>query len=136
MDAKPLIRKSRLVLLIAAATGLLAACATDHPLHLGATHGQISDRIANARTASDHQALAQFFHAEAEAAKKKADEHKNLTQIYTPGYGAGSHVPLRPGLEPSRHCQALAGIYERAAEENRAMAKIHEELAAQARKAQ
>lgn len=135
MDTKPLIRKYRLVLLVAAVSGLLAACATDHPRHLGATHAQISDRIANARTAADHQALAQFFRAEAEAAKKKADEHRNLTLIYTPGYGAGSHVPLKAGLEPSRHCQALAGIYERAAEENRAMAKIHEELAAQAQNA-
>lgn len=134
MDPKPLIRKFRVVLLVAATSSLLVACAS-HPLHLGATHGQISDRIANARTASDHQALAQFFNAEAEAAKKKADEHKKLTQIYAPGYGGASHVPLRAGLEPSRHCQALAGIYERAAEENHAMARIHEELAAQAQNA-
>ena len=131
MNKELLIRKYRLFLLVAATSGLWAACATDHPPHFGATHGEVSDRIASARTASDHQALAQFFDAEADAAKKKADEHRNLTQIYAPGWGGDSHVKLRPGLEPSRHCQALVNLYERAAEENRALAKIHKEVATQ-----
>ncbi len=45
------------------------------------------------------------------------------------------HAQSGPGIESSRHCQAPARLYDQAAAENRAMARIQEELAAQPEKA-
>ncbi len=133
MDKRRLTRKLRVLLLIAAASGLLSGCASDHPPHMSATHGDVSSRVANARTSSDHHALAKFFLEEAGVAQRKADEHRSLIGIYSgPAYQAGTGLPFRRALEPSKHCQLLVRLYEQAASENLAMAKVHEELAAQA----
>lgn len=132
MNRRLSIRTCQLGLLVAITWTLVTACATGHPPHLGATHVDVTERIAEARTPAEHRALAEFFTTEAAAADAKADEHRKLTQVYSPGLGSGYHRPLTPALDPSRHCQALVKLYVQAAEENRAMAKVHEALAEQA----
>ncbi len=133
MNKKPWVGRFRFLLLVVAASGLLSACASDHPPHVSAPHSEVSSRVANARTSSDHEALVKFFREEAGIASRKADEHRKLIGVYSgPVYQAGTSLSFRRGLEPSKHCQLLARLYEQAASENLAMAKVHEELAAQA----
>ena len=104
---------------------LLGGCTSPHYI---ATHEQVEQRIANARTRADHQGLAQFFDQEAQEAKKRAEKHRAMSKRYTDPVwtGRGSwEVQLRG------HCDTLVGLYEKAEQENKAMAALHREIAAE-----
>lgn len=93
--------------------------------HYSATHEQVEQRIASARTRADHQGLAQFFDQEAIEAKHLADKHRAMAKSYTERIwtGRGSWI------HPREHCDRLVEIYEKSALENKALGALHREMA-------
>ncbi len=86
----------------------------------------VEEQIRNARTSSDHEALAQYFQAQADDAKAKAARHRQLAETYrvSPTY--------RTGRGLAAHCESIARSYEDLEKEQLAMADLHKRLAAEA----
>lgn len=77
--------------------------------------------VASARTRSDHEGVAEAYDRSAATAKAEAQKHRDLAKAYlgTPGArGAGT-------LGMASHCENLASLYEKAAEEYLELAKAH-----------
>ncbi|SEF73601.1 hypothetical protein SAMN05216403_10784 [Nitrosospira multiformis ATCC 25196] len=106
-------------------TGLtLMSCA-----HIDSHPMDMTSAIRNAKTAKDHYVLARHYQAAAEAMQARADEQKRyLTEYRKHGYYYG-----RKTIDVKEHAQALAHIYEEAAEENRRMAESHRQMAEEAK---
>jgi hypothetical protein len=85
-------------------------------------------RVAAARTASDHQALATYYDQQAAAARTSAAEHRKMGISYSGMYAGG-----RGGASMSAHCDAIVRSQESIAAEYAAMAAAHRQLAAQAK---
>ena len=85
----------------------------------------ITQKVQGAKTASDHEAIAKLYDAQAADARKKAAEHKRMGDSYrgaTVGKaGAGSSMPY--------HCDAQVKSFELQATEFEAMAEAHRQLA-------
>lgn len=81
--------------------------------------------VASAKTKADHEAVAQSYEGAAATAKTEAQKHRNLAESYhraPAGRGEGTH-----GM--ASHCENLANLYEKAAEEYMELAKAHGETA-------
>lgn len=104
---------------------MLAGCAGPH---FNATHEQVEQRIAAARTRVDHLGLAQFFDQEAEEAKKRAQSHQNMIKRY----GDRRWTGRASGRGMSEHCKRLVEYYAGVEQESRALAVLHRELAGEA----
>lgn len=106
--------------------GCTATEATDKPV-------AIEQQVANARSRADHVKVAVWYEQEAAAALEQARWHQRmLDDIYRPAYGSLDAGPYRnPGFV--RHCEDLVRRYEEAAEESSALAKLHRQLAADAK---
>lgn len=104
---------------------MLAGCAGPH---FNATHEQVEQRIAVARTRVDHMDLAQFFDREAEEAKERAQSHQNMIKRY----GDRRWTGRASGRGMSEHCKRLVEYYAGVEQENRALAALHRELAGEA----
>lgn len=112
--------KIKLIILPILILGIIAACAemSPHPMDM-------SQAVQNAKTKADHNALAEHYEAEAEALNLKVNEHKKLLEQYqTKGYLYG-----RQAINLRGHCEWLINAYEKAAEINLRMAKMHREIA-------
>lgn len=82
--------------------------------------------VANAKTKSDHEAIAAGYEKAAAAATEVSRKHRVLAKSYhgmTVGRGEGGH-----GM--ASHCEKLADLYQKAAQENLELAKLHKETAA------
>lgn len=102
----------------------LAGCATENIVRGEA----IEQKIAGAKTRADHERLAIWYEQEARAANDKAGQHRRLAD----GYGvAWSGLYGNYGM--LKHCQNLVRKYEQASEENLALAKLHRQMAADAK---
>ncbi|MFZ5465563.1 MAG: hypothetical protein ACOZB1_18995 [Pseudomonadota bacterium] len=115
------------VALVALATALLASgCASGGAVR----SGLLQEQIRNARTAADHEALAQYFQAQAAESRAKADHHRKLAETYetAPAYRYGRGV----GRGPAAHCESIARRYQDLEKEQLAMADLHKRLAAEA----
>lgn len=122
-------------LAVLAVFALLASCTiSPHPMDM-------TQAIQNARTRSDHEALAKHYEDRAKEMREKAEEHKKLLARYE-AIGARGESRRSKIVEldsiyskqaPSliSHCQNLVRLYEQAVAENMAMAKEHHELAAE-----
>jgi hypothetical protein len=84
----------------------------------------LEQAVANAKTKSDHEALAAYYEEEAKYLEKKSEEHQKLAKAYEKAIGV---YPKRSYVV--QHCNALAHYYKEAAESNLALAKFHHELA-------
>ncbi|MEW5975734.1 MAG: hypothetical protein AB1898_08000 [Acidobacteriota bacterium] len=91
----------------------------------------IKEMIGAAKTASDHQALADYYNAEAAKAQGKADEHAKMAEWYSKAGEGVKKIPYAPGT--ISHCDRLEKHYQAAAEDLRALAKEHETLSAKAK---
>ena len=109
--------KSLITLLLA--LGLLAACAERNPHPM-----DMSQAVQNATTKSDHEALAQHYEEAAKEMQLKVDEHKKLLSQYE----SKSYLYGRQAQDLKAHCQRLIDVYENAVEENLSMAKLHRQL--------
>jgi len=83
----------------------------------------IDQRIADAKTAADHEAIAAYYEQEAQAAHKKHEEHLKLKASYekTPHLASKTSLPW--------HCSTIAENYNKTAKEYEALAKLHRDMA-------
>ena len=91
----------------------------------GAQDVDIDKMIASAKTAADHQAIADYYKQQAKEAQEQADVHKKMAQTY----GMASIGMQATKTHFHRHCEALVRSYESAAKENNDLAKMHEDMA-------
>src|SRR5689334_3563697 len=85
--------------------------------------------ITAARTAADHEAIAQAYESEAASLEKMAAMHKNLGDTYASQAGGKA---LHVGQ--AKHCQSVAQDLAAAAKEERALAAEHHSMAKSAGK--
>jgi hypothetical protein len=114
-----------LLLAMFAAPGLLRAQDSD-PL----SKQDVKALIASARTAEDHERLAKHFDAEAVQLDAEANEHQELAAVYKANpSGQESKHPMSG--KTAGHCQYFADDLHKAAEQARALATDHREMAKQ-----
>jgi hypothetical protein len=88
----------------------------------------MKEMIAGAKTAADHQAIADYYYAEATKARAKADEHEQMAAWYRQAGEGVKKTPYAPGTID--HCERLVKDYKATAEELTALAKEHQAMAA------
>ena len=115
-----------LVALVGAAI-TVAGCASQRPV----PPAGLDQKIEHAISRADHEGLASQYEQQAAVASAAATRHKGYAAIYrkntSPRSGPEAHVTL------AKHCESLAQAYEQAASENLAMARLHRDLAAEAK---
>jgi hypothetical protein len=111
--------KTKLLIPLFLTFGLLAACAemNPHPMNM-------SQAVQNAKSKADHEVLAEHYEEVAKEMQLKADEHKKLLSQYE----SESYLNGRQAEDLKAHCQKLINVYEKAAEENLSMAKLHRQM--------
>ena len=90
----------------------------------------IDKMIATAKTASDHEAIANYYKQQAAEARSKADMHKKMAEQYSMS-GIGNQATK---THFHQHCEALVRSYQTEANEYDALAKAHQDMAAKAGK--
>ena len=116
----------RVILLLAGAVMLLAAT-TLPTFRAGAqqtvvTDDNVDEAITNAKTAADHEAIAAYYDKEAAEDEEKAKIHHAQHKIY-------DRFHMKTATDMGPHCDALAKNFERAAEQDKALAAGHREMA-------
>ncbi|WP_027156521.1 hypothetical protein [Methylobacter luteus] len=111
--------KTKLLIALLLAIGLATACTerVSHPMDM-------SQALENAASNADHEALAKHYEDAAREIQLKADEHKKLLSHYE----AKGYVYGKQALDLQTHCRGLINAYEKAAEENLEMAKLHRQM--------
>ncbi len=89
----------------------------------------LSTKIATAKTAADHEAIAAEYEQEAKDLEAKATLHAEMAKHY--GMDQYAHQ-RKPSLK--KHCEDLSANLNKAAGQAREMAKLHHELAQKAGK--
>lgn len=89
---------------------------------------QVRELVAKANSAADHLKLARHYTAMAEKHEAEAREHAALADEYRRNPRA-SEVKRPMAPDTASHCEYYAEHCRKAANEMRAMAKAHEELA-------
>src|SRR5216684_7328129 len=83
--------------------------------------------ITEAKTPTDHEALAAFYEKEAQEARQKQAQHQQMSVEY-------AKIPvLKTKTGAVAHCNAIAKKYEEIAKENEALAQMHKEMATSAK---
>jgi hypothetical protein len=85
----------------------------------------IDKMIETAKTAADHQAIADYYKQQAAAARAKVTEHQKMAKAYS----MSSIGMQATKTHFHQHCEALVRIYESEAKEDDALAKAHEDMA-------
>ena len=88
--------------------------------------------VENAKSAKDHEAIAQSYDAEAKGLRAKATLHQNMAKHYGEASYAKGASHGSGAME--NHCKKLASSYEAAAKDADAMAADHREMAKEAGK--
>ena len=105
-------------------TGVLALAISTSLSVAGSTSVEPA-QIAAAKTASDHEAIAKEYEAEATQLDRQVEMHERMLDTYN------SNGKL-PG--PAKHCAALVKDLKAAAQEGRNLAAEHRKLAEAAKK--
>jgi len=109
---------------LTAVTALFALLVVGAPM----AEESMEDMIKSAKTKAEHEALASHYEMEAKELQDKAAEHKKMGEVY----GAFPHH--YKGAETyKQHCDSIASDYEKAAEETLALAKLHRQMAEEAK---
>ncbi|HSD10338.1 MAG TPA: hypothetical protein VLF14_05105 [Candidatus Binatia bacterium] len=96
-----------------------------NPARAGAaeiTAANVSQHIADAKTAADHKALAAYFRAEAAEQGERVKMHEAMLASYKKSGG-------KPYLNMVDHCKALLAESRGLQKDYEKMAELHEELA-------
>ncbi|MGZ4996264.1 MAG: hypothetical protein ACXV8J_00315 [Methylobacter sp.] len=111
--------KTKLLVTLLLAAGLVAACAEmkPHPMDMDLA-------VQNATSKADHEALAEQYEEAAKEMQAKAEEHRKLLSQYE----AKSYLYGRQAEDLKAHCLRLIDVYEKAAQENLGMAKMHRQI--------
>jgi hypothetical protein len=90
------------------------------PAGIAGERGNIVQKVRNAKTPADQQAIAAFFAKEAQAAEQKAKEHSQLKDAYA----------AKPDMQMMvSHCDMLIKDYQEIAKELTTMAEMHKKMA-------
>ena len=92
---------------------------------------ELKNLIAHAETKADHERIAQYFDAEAAKYAAEAKQHDELAGIYQKS--TPSAKPPGPS-QTFNHCDALSKSLQKAADDARALAAEHREMAHEANK--
>jgi hypothetical protein len=112
--------KTSLLIILFLALGLLTSCAEYDP------HSMDMDQAVHyAKSKADHEVLAQHYEEVAKEMQLKVEEHKKILSQYEREPWVFGKKATGFGV----HCQRLIDVYQKAAEENLEMAKMHRELA-------
>ncbi|HEY8160318.1 MAG TPA: hypothetical protein VIF10_16620 [Methylobacter sp.] len=111
--------KTKLLVTLLLAAGLVVACAemNPHPMDMDLA-------VQNATSKADHEALAEHYEEAAKEMQAKAEQHKKLLNQYE----AKSYLYGRQAEDLKAHCLRLIDVYEKAAQENLSMAKMHRQI--------
>lgn len=85
------------------------------------TPDNLGDMIANAKTAADHEAIANYYDRQAEEARASAKFHKEISEKY-------ARFRIKPP-DMVAHCQEIAEGYERIATQFEDLAALHRGMA-------
>ncbi|MGR9106048.1 MAG: hypothetical protein ACU843_03860 [Gammaproteobacteria bacterium] len=100
---------------------LLSACAMDQK------HREMAEnQVATATTKSDHEAIADHYEQQAEAALNQAEQMRKHLRDYE---SSTTKVIPRQKEIFIRHCKSLIYKYDEIAEDNKALARLHREMA-------
>ena len=111
--------KTKLSIALIITLSVLGGCTepSPHPMDMTAA-------LQNASSKADHEALAKHYEETAAEMQAKVVEHKKLLAQYE----AKSYLYGRQAEDFKAHCERLIDIYEKAAEENLNMAKMHRQM--------
>jgi hypothetical protein len=117
---------------LAVVTVLGMVVATAGPFALDAKENvpkrALKEMIAEAKSAADHKAIADYYYAEAATARTKAAEHEEMAEWYRKAGEGTKKTPYAPGTID--HCERLVKDYKSTADNLTALAKEHEAKAA------
>ena len=124
--ARGRLRTSALVALSGALI-VLAGCTSQG----ATTPASIEQKIESASNRVDHEELAAWYEGQAAMNAAAAKRHQGYAATYRKNTSPRSDPELHQSF--ARHCENLARNYQQAAEQNLALAKLHREMAAQAK---
>ncbi|NOT55453.1 MAG: hypothetical protein HOP18_12680 [Deltaproteobacteria bacterium] len=81
-----------------------------------------------AKTPADHKAVANYYQTEGARLQREAEQHVTLAKTFRSEAG-GQNPSASHHYERAEHCRKLAESLSNAAQEARALQKIHESLA-------
>jgi hypothetical protein len=90
------------------------------------TEQNVADRVATAKTAQDHEAIATFFKGQAAEAGKQAREHEVMLGKWKTTTSGRGLIAMR------QHCEANIASYKKLEKDYEAMAAEEEKLAKKA----
>jgi hypothetical protein len=111
--------QTKLLITLFLGLGLLTACAemSPHPMNMDLA-------LQDAKTKEDHEELAEHYEEAAQDMREKAHEYaKALNQ-----YESKSYLYGRQAEDLKAHAQRLVDVYEKAADENLNMARMHRQM--------
>jgi hypothetical protein len=113
---------------------LFAMLATAAPLSVWANAAEpvpsaISQYIHNARTPEDHEAIAAHFDSEAVQATATAEQYNEFNCHHSKATELQKSGTRFAEIAAKRHCRKMLRYYLNKAEENRALAEYHRNLA-------
>ena len=122
-------RRVTMTILIAAGFVLLATAALPtvraSAQPAAVTDNNLDQMIANAKTTSDHEAIAAYYEQEAAATKKKADLHRNTADTYR-------RLKISKPVYMAEMCDSIAAMWDKIATDEENLAKAHHEMAQKA----
>jgi hypothetical protein len=106
------------IVMVVAVLGIVTFVSS--PLGIAGEGKSIAQRVRDAKTSTDQQAIAAAFDKEAQVARQKAKEHSQLKDIYA----------AKPDMQMMvSHCDMLVKQYQEIATELTAMADMHKKMA-------
>lgn len=105
-------------------TGSAAANVTASPTTV--TEANVAQKVAEARTPADHEAIASYYEFRAQGTQREFEEDRELQQRYERRMQRDNH-PMAAGA--SDHLHGLSEGHEAGAKHYRAMAEWHHEMA-------
>lgn len=107
--------------ILVATSLMLGGCASGPPA--GAVH--LEQQVQSASTRSDHEKIAAAYEQQVGVEKTSAQRHERMAQSYRQGRNSV------PGM--AAHCDNLVRMYNQTADELVALAKMHHQMAAEAK---
>ena len=117
----------RKIVILLAGILMLAATATLPTYQARAQQTEVTDEnldqsVANAKTPADHEAIASYYDKEAADNEAKAKFHHAVHHNYVKFH-------LKTATDMAPHCDSLAKDYQRAADQDKALAAGHRKMA-------
>ena len=99
--------------------GLVLGGLVGSAMSAGPSVGQIGE--------NDHAALAAWYDKEGAKLRQQAKDERAMAEVFrkNPGYSNRSMVGSSTKIDMPQHCETLAGLYTKAAEEADQMALLH-----------